>query len=174
MTPLFLLLACFAAAVCVLTFCAQKRPLRLAVLWTARGGVLAGIVCVAVSLFFAHAMTADEGTLEWARDMWTLWLRFCVIYTLIVGGSTGAAALTRHKFVRVRRIVALAGTLFLLILGRAYGAMCRTDTVALLPPVVLLTVGCALLILLPFAAEDPDRPLPKKNGQTKKHSAVKR
>ncbi len=162
MTPLYLLLACFAAAVCVLTFIARTRALRLTVLWIARGGVLAGIVCIVVSLISAHAMTADKETLGWARDMWALWLRFCAVYTLIVGGAAGAAALTKHKYVGVRRIVSVCGTLFLLILGRAYGAMCRTDAIALLPPVVLLTVGCALAILLPFAAEDPDRPLSKK------------
>ena len=39
----------------------------------------------------------DEGTLEWARDMWSLWLRVCFVYTLVVGGVTAAAALTRKK-----------------------------------------------------------------------------
>ena len=167
MTPLYLLIAALAAAVCVLTFTARTRGLRLAVLWTARGAVFAGVICIAVSLFLANAMTADEGTLEWARDMWSLWLRVCFVYTLVVGGVTAAAALTRHQFVRVRRIVSLAGTLFLLLLGRAYGAMCRTDAIALLPPVVVLTAGCALTILFPFAAEGPDRPLPKKKKTSK-------
>lgn len=160
MTVLFCLVAAVEIALCTATFLAKTKRSRTIVLWLARAAVLAGALCAAVAVVLASRMTADAETLAWARDAWTLWLRAGGVFTLVVGGITGAAALIRHKLVSVRRIAAAAGSLLLLLLGRAYASICRAEAVDVLTPVVLWTVGCALLLSLPFALEDPDRPPP--------------
>lgn len=160
MTVLYLILALFAFAVFVLSF----TRFDLWSVWAARIACSVGAVLVAVSFVLAANLRADAETLEWAADAWSLCVRVGGIYTLCIGGATGVAALTGHKLVRVRKVVALCAVFLHLLVGRAYGTMCRSETVALLTPVVLFTAGCALVLLLPFCFRG------KKSKKIRKHS----
>lgn len=110
-----------------------------------------GIVCCGIgcgtyaSILYDVSLT--EEYIAWATDAIRIAIRCGGFLTALIGGAVLAAALIRHPFARIRRVVACAGAILIALLGRAYSAMCVTESASPAVPIQWFAAGFAGLML---------------------------
>ncbi len=151
------LLSAAAIAVTVLPYVFHSRRWLAVLLCVNLLLCIAGIGCLAGSVFLSRQTLAGAGSdaefCGWASDMLSVWRYTGGTFAAAVGGITLLAALIRHRMRWVRSAVMAAVSVLLWFLGGAYALTCETPLADLVTPVHLWTAGCALVILAGAAVD---------------------